>query len=139
MGSLSELTLIAAGALSVTAIIQWLVIPFFYGFPLVLYWTLRRYLKWRTPFLYSSRPIFYAGVFFIVVTLLLSFFFKLFVFVLTNLWFTSGILVGLILRLGQIATFKSARTEIQNELIHHVQAYVTPKGRLALLALSSRW
>ena len=31
------------------------------------------------------------------------------------------------------------RTEIHNDLIDRVKAYVTPKGRLALLALSSRW
>jgi hypothetical protein len=139
MGSLSELILLAAGACVVTTIIHWILIPVLYGIPLVLYWTLRRYLKWRTPFIYSSKPVFYAGIFLVVVTLLISFFSNLSVSVLTNFWFTSGVLIGLILRLAQISTFKSARTEIHNDLIDRVKTYVTPKGRLALLALSSRW
>jgi len=139
MGSLSELILIVAGACFVTTIIHWIAIPVLYGFPLVLYWTLRRYLKWRTPFLYSSKPVFYGGVLLVAMILLSSLFFRVSVSVLTNFWFTSGILLGLILRLAHITIFKSARTEIHNDLVDRVKAYVTPKGRLALLALSSRW
>ena len=139
MGTLSEFILIAVGALCVSFIIHWIVVPFLYDIPLVLYWTLRRYLKWRTPFVYSFKRVFYAGVILAVATLLLSFFSHFLIFLLTNFWFSSGVLIGLILRLAQIITFKSVRTEIHYDLIHRIRAYVTPKGRLALLALLSRW
>ncbi|HXV81774.1 MAG TPA: hypothetical protein VEG60_17975 [Candidatus Binatia bacterium] len=139
MGALVEFILIAVGALCISLIIHWIVVPFLYGIPLVLYWTVRRYLKWRTPFVYSSKPVFYAGVIFVGATLLLSSLPHFLIPLLTNLWFRSGVLIGLILRLAQIATFRSVRTEIHYDLIDRVRAYVTPKGRLALLALSSRW
>ena len=139
MGALSEILLIAVGAFCVSSIIHWIVVPFLYGIPLVLYWILRRYLKWRTPFVYSSKPVFYAGVVLVVATLLLSFFANFLIFLITNFWFRSGVLIGLILRLAQIITFKSVRTEIHYDLVDRVRAYVTPKGRLVLLALVSRW
>jgi len=139
MGAFSEFILVAAGALCITFIIHWIVVPFVYGIPLVLYWTLRRYLKWRTPFVYSSKPVFYAVVVSIVATLVLSFFSNVAIFFTTNFWFASGILIGLCLWLGRIILFESIRSEIHYDLIDCVKAYVTPKGQIALLALLSRW
>jgi hypothetical protein len=139
MGDFSEFLLVAGGALGITFIIQWIAVPFFFGIPFVLYWTFRRYLKWRTPFLYSSKPVFYMVVAFVVASLLLSFFPKFIVSFISNFWFGSGVLMGLSLWLGRIMIFRSVRSEIHFDLVHCVKAHVTPKGRIALLALLSRW
>lgn len=139
MGGFSEFILVAAGALSITFTIHWIVLPLFYGIPMVLYWTFRRYLKWRTPFLYLSKPAFNLIVVLIAATGSLSFFSAFMISFLTGFWFGSGVLLGLGLWLGRILTFQSVRSEIHYDLVARVKAYVTPKGRMALLALLSRW
>ena len=139
MGLFSEFTFAAAGALAVTFIIHWIVMPFLYGIPVVLYWTLRRYLKWRTPVIYSSRPILYVVIVFAAATMALSFLPHSAIPIVTNFWFASGVLIGLILWLGRIIIFKSVRSEFHYRLTECIKPYVTPKGRIALLALLSRW
>lgn len=139
MAGFLEYILAASGALCTTFIISWIVVPLLYGVPLVIWWTARRYLKWRTPLIYAAKPIFYGIVFCGGATMLLSFFTRPTIALVTNFWFANGILIGAILWLGRIIIFKSIRSEIHYRLTESIKPHVTPKGRIALLALVSRW
>jgi hypothetical protein len=72
-------------------------------------------------------------------TISLSFFSAFMFSFLTGFWFSSGVLLGLGLWLGRLLAFQSVRSEIHYDLIARVKGYVTPRGRMALLALLSRW
>lgn len=138
MDGFSEFVFITVGALGITYMIHGIALPFFFGIPFVLYWTLRRYLKWRTPFLYSSKPVLYVIIVLVVASLLLAFFSSFLIACISNFWFRSGVLMGLSLWLGRIIFSRSARAEVYCDLIDRVKSHVTPKGRIALLALA-RW
>lgn len=138
MGTLSEFIIAASGALAVTFLIHWIIMPFLYGIPVVLYWTLRRYLQWHTPVIYLSKPLLYVAVVFAAAAMLVSSLSHAVIPIVTNFWFACGVLIGCILWLGRIIIFKSVRSEIHYQLTDCVKAHVTAKGRIALLALLSR-
>ncbi len=136
---MSEFIIAASGALVVTVLLHWIFVPLLYGIPVVFYWTLRRYLKWRTPLIYSSKPIFYVAVVLAAAAVMLMYFSHAVIPIVTNFWFASGVLIGCLLWLGRIMIFRSVRSEMHYRLTNSVKSYVTPKGRIALLALLSRW
>ena len=136
---LSEYIFVASGAVGVTIFIQWLVLPLAYGSPLIIYWTLRRYLQWRTLFIYSYQPALKLCAVVIVASLLFYYFPTPVAALATNFWFASGVALGTVLWLGRIAAFKSVRSDIHNQLTDDIKMYVTPKGRLPILALLCRW
>lgn len=135
MAALLELILLIVGMLLGIWLFNFILVPLLYGLPRILYWTLRRYLKWRTPFLYALDLVFWIGVVLVVVLAMVLFFREFTAHLANSDGFSAGLVLGILLMFGKVLLFRSARADINHELLNYLKPYLTGMGRTVLTPL----
>lgn len=130
--ALLQVVLLFSGFFFGLALFRFVLVPFFYGLPRLLSWTARRYLEWRTPFLYLLTPsLCILGL--LAIAHILGLFFGLYISM--SRAFTGGLWVAIVLKAATLVFSETARGPIRRQLIKFVTPYLTAKGELSLRGL----
>lgn len=130
-----QVVLLFSGFLFGLALFLFVLVPFFYGLPRLLSWTARRYLEWRTPFLYLLTPsLCILGL--LAVAHILGLFFEL--YISRSYTFSGGLWVAIVLKATRLVFSETARVPIHRQLLNFVTPYLTAKGELSLRGLCAQ-
>ncbi|HEU4340465.1 MAG TPA: hypothetical protein VFU31_02725 [Candidatus Binatia bacterium] len=127
-----QVVLLFSGFFFGLVLFLFVLVPFFYGLPRLLSWTARRYLEWRTLFLYLLTPsLCILGL--LAVAHILGLFFGLYIG--RSYTFSAGLWVAIVLKAARLVFSETARLPIRRQLLNFVTPYLTAKGELSLRGL----
>lgn len=112
-----------------------ILLPLFYTLPHLLVWTMKKYLEWRTPFVYLFGPILWILILF-GITFSLALFIQGFNIYLANSHaFGAGLLLAVIVKAGKATLSETVQREMRRDVFNYATPYLTPKGAMSLRGL----
>lgn len=128
MAAILELILLIVGIVLSIFTFNDILLPLLYCFPRVLLLTLRRYVMWRAPVFYLLSPIFWILFLVGMVSGLVSLAPEFSLYLTRSVGFRAGLVIGMILPIGKLFIFKSARFQVDLQLYNSIRDYAKPKG-----------
>lgn len=112
-----------------------IVLPLIYAFPRSLYWSVRRWAKWRAPFLYFLPPLIWTVTFFGIALILVVYFPNIASYLLKSDGFNAGQLVGIALSVLRAIFSKSTRLDMTRDFYDFMKPYLTKEGKTGYQAM----
>jgi len=123
-----ELVLIIVGLFLTIVWFSVIALPLIYGFPRALYWSLRRWAKWRTPFLYLISPLIWTVVFVSVAFILVFVFPNVATYLRQSGGFALGQTLGIILSVGRAIFSRSTHVDMSLDFYNFIRPHLTLAG-----------
>lgn len=96
---------------------------------------MKKYLEWRTSFVYLFGPILWILILFGITYPLALFFQGFNIYLASSHAFGAGLLLAVIVKAGKATLSETARREMRRDVFNYATPYLTPKGAASLRGL----